>query len=1060
MTTATERAEQARPDTMIIAGRDPSLTEIEQREYNLLAAEVLAGRHDADANLWKYDFIKEPPDMETFLLDDYFLGKSWRPIPNENEGIWPAWLEILCNHLNLSSRVHNLVVTGSLGTGKCLCHNELCLMHDGSIKPVQDIKAGEFLMGDDSTPRRVLSTTKGTGPLYQIYPAKGEPFTCNGTHVLCLKSSISDEIEHVTVEDFLKWPRQQRHRARIYRTAVEWPEKPVNLDPYWLGLWLGDGHTRGPAITTADPEIAAYHADYAAKHGLEITICDKVGNAASSYAAVVKDRRKARIESNPLRKKLAVHGLGALDGSQEKHIPNDFVYNSKRVRLELLAGLLDTDGSKSIGGKRTEKHKTKANNGVYEITVKQEQFARQIKFVAQSLGYFAQTKIKIVNATAYYRTFISGAYNVPTLLSRKHSSIKGQTVSPLTGHIRKADCLKTKFAVIPKGKGRYYGFSVDGNHRFLLKDFTVTHNSSVMVTVLLYRICIATHLKNPQHFFGLARNSNIVYNVLSVTKEAVKETAFGMAMDYMSDSPYFVEVCKYDPDCEYSDYRIPMLNLLPDGRTSHIWLTGGSKGQHVLGRNLLGIGLDEGNFRLEKDPDLKAYELYDQVRTRIANRFQKIETYLPAISIIASSAADESSFTEKVVKEIEEVNHKQAEENAKISDPDARRPPAQMVFRNAVYKIKRHALPGIGKDHHWFRVAYGLKNMEPYILSGWYLEDGAKVGQEPHEEPPPGARTELCPKFYYEAYRRNCRTALQNLSGISTGGAHRLFSSLIDIEMCLSLSEKEGVPDPMMPGVQTFPISSEDDRNVWDYLNHKAFLTLVASRVQPIRHPHNLRYAHIDLATQTLAGVAICHLAGAQLVEGLVKDGQPFSEYRLIVEYDFILTICAGNTKPINLGKIQGFFYWLRDMCGYRFGLITADIWQSEGPLQELESRGFKVDKLSIDRNKSVYTTWRTGFEEHRIRLRRNERMVREAGELLEMDKKFDHPEGGTKDSCDGASGAYWNAVNSDEKLTLASSNAPAVYSGQDMKQTTQPGPPMEIPLPPKGYTRLKTFHV
>lgn len=582
----------------------------------------------------------------------------------------------------------------------------------------------------------------------------------------------------------------------------------------------------------------------------------------------------------------------------------------------------------------------------------------------------------------------------------------------------------------------------------------------MMVTIILYRMCIATMLKNPQNFFGLNRNSNIVYNFLSVTKEAVKDTAFGTALSFMADSPYFVEQCKYDPDLEYSGYRVPMENVLPDGRLSGIWLTAGSKGQHVLGRNLVGIGLDEGNFRLEKDPDLTAYQLYDQVRTRIANRFQKMASYLPALSVIASSAQDESSFTEKVVGEIEE-SQRLLEVSNRLKKPDEEiDPPTQIVFRNSVYKIKRHVLTGIGPDHHWFRVAYGLKNMEPYILSGWYKEDGTAILDEHHEEPPNGAKTELVPKFYWEAFRRNCKSQLQNLSGISVGGAHRLFPSLVDVEHCIQLSEQEGIKSPLIHGVTRMPISSEDSKNIWDYLDHKAFLTRVSSRIQPIRHPQSRRYAHIDLATQSLAGVGICHLAGAQLVEGLVKAGEPFSEYRLIVEYDFILTICAGQNKPINIGKIQKFFFWLRDMCGYQFGLITADMFQSEMPLQELESKQFTVDKLSVDRDKSVYTAWRAGFEEHRIRLHRNEQMIREAENLLEMDKKFDHPPDGSKDTTDGAAGAFYNAVNSDEKLSLGSHNAPSVYTGQQVQQSEVEGPPIEIPLPQKGYTRSKVFRV
>ena len=597
-------------------------------------------------------------------------------------------------------------------------------------------------------------------------------------------------------------------------------------------------------------------------------------------------------------------------------------------------------------------------------------------------------------------------------------------------------------------------------HNMVLTGSLGIGKTAMMVTMLLYRITLATMLKNPQNFFGLSRGSNIVYNFLSVTKEAVKDTAFGDAMSYMGNSPYFTEVCKFDPDSDYSGYRIPLLNTLPTGKASGLWLTAGSKGQHVLGRNLMGIGLDEGNFRLEKNPDLTAYTLYDSVRTRIANRFQRHSYFLPAISIIASSAADESSFTEKVVNEIDEANRILDAENAKLAANEAPNPRQQIVFRNAVYKIKRHALPGITPDHHWFRVAYGLKNMEPYILSGWYKENGEKVGTDPHEDPPSGARTELVPKFYFEAYRRNTKAQLQNLSGISVGGAHRLFPSLIDIEHCLEVSKADQVPHPLKPGMQIMPISSENNQHIWDFLDHKAFLTRVMSRVQPKRHPNNLRYAHIDLATQTMAGVAICHLAGNQRVDGLVRDGEPFSEYRLIVEYDFILTICAGETKPINLEKIQRFFFWLRDQCGYQFGLITADMYNSEMPLQMLEAKGFKVDRLSVDRDKTVYTSWRAGFEERRIRLHRNDQMIREAEELLEADKKFDHPPDGSKDTTDAAAGAYYNAVSSTEKLSLGSDNQPGVYGGRPPQgEDPKEVPPVDIVLPAKSYDRSKIFH-
>jgi len=922
---------------------------------------------------WEKDYWRKPPTMRQFIEDPFWLGSTLLP-SEDSVGIFPTWREILLQDFDMGSTVHNLVITGSLGIGKCLGYNELCLMHDGAVKPVQQIQVGDLLMGDDSTPRRVMSTMSGRGPLYQIYPSKGEPFVCNGAHILCLKSSVSDEIEHVSVEDFLKWPIEKKNKARLYRVPVEWAEKTVLIDPYWLGLWLGDGTSRRVEITTMDEAIRDYHIAYCSQFpelNLHVYNAGK-GAKASSYTFTVP--RGSRYK-NPVRLKLEHYGLTEWAQTCPKFIPNDYLYNSRSIRLKLFAGLIDTDGSKSRGGKCTAAKRDKASNGVYEITVKYERFANQIRFLAQSLGFFAQTKVKIVNSTAYYRTIISGAYDVPSLLERKVSRARGTTLSPLTGHVREANCLKTKFAVIPKGDGDYYGFEIDGNHRFLLKDFTVTHNTYVMVTILLYRLTLATLLRNPSSFFGLGAGSKIIYNVLSVTKTQVQETAFGDAQNFMARSEYFLKDCDFDPDSKHSNFRVEL--------PGDIYFTAGSKGWHVLGRNVLGVALDEGNWRNEADPDTKAYDLYNEVRVRIQNRFMRSSKFLPAISILASSARDESSFTEKVIKEIEKVND----------------PKHQLVYRHAVYKIKRHVLKLSG---NWFKVCYGLKTQEPYVMTGIYAEDGTPLPGETHEQTPQGASVELVPVEYLPDFKRRPRTALQSVSGISTGGSNRFFPTTIDVERCIELAEHDGIVDPARPGVKFMSVSTEDDTNVWDYLDHNKFLTKVASVIQPRRHPSMARFAHLDLATQTMAGLAVCHLVNSKLVEGLVdKSGNPFSEYRLIVEYDFILTITAGRTKPISLEKIQNFILWLAQKCNYRFAAVTADQYQSSMPLQMLESRGFKTDLLSVDRDKKVYTAWRQAFEELRLRPYRSDQLTQEIECLVDDGKKVDHPKDGSKDTSD-----------------------------------------------------------
>jgi hypothetical protein len=555
----------------------------------------------------------------------------------------------------------------------------------------------------------------------------------------------------------------------------------------------------------------------------------------------------------------------------------------------------------------------------------------------------------------------------------------------------------------------------------------------VTVTILLYRIVLARCLRNPQAFFGLTKGSAIFYATLSVTRSVVQETAFGDFLNFMTNSPFFVEECHFNPEKKYASFRIPL------GKS--IYLTAGSQGWHIIGRNAMGVALDEGNFRLEANPDLKAYKLYDEVRTRIRNRFQRMAGFLPAISILSSSARDESSFTERVKTDIEK---------SKATDPD------QRIYSYPVYVIKQHTLTLSPK---WFKVAYGLKNVDPFILKGSYDKKGNPIDDgEMKEEPPPGAKVELVPYNYIEDFRRNVKNALQNVSGISTGGSFRFISNQIDLEKAIEAGESTGIVAPHT--TTQLPISEEDKSNIWDFLNPKLFLTKQMSRFQPKRDPFAARYCHIDLATRTQAGLSICHIAGRQLVQGLVKDGgEVFDEYRVVVEYDFILSIVAGKSKPISIIKVINFLYWLRDVCGYRFALVTADQFQSALPLQMLENKGFKTANLSVDRSKKPYEAWRAGFEERRIRMFRHPILLTEAENLVDLVDKVDHLPDQSKDVCDSAAGCYYSAITfKDDRVTNSAFGAePSIYTNlnndDDEKPLVNPVNLDQYRKPTKSFT-------
>lgn len=139
------------------------------------------------------------------------------------------------------------VILGPAGTGKCLGRGTPVLMFNGAVVPVELIVEGDLLMGPDSLPRRVLATTTGTGPLFKITPTKGDPWICNGPHVMTLKGTNqkAGQIRDVPLDFVLK---EQAHRTngrpdkdwKLFRVPVNFRnDNKLPVDPYLLGTCTG-----------------------------------------------------------------------------------------------------------------------------------------------------------------------------------------------------------------------------------------------------------------------------------------------------------------------------------------------------------------------------------------------------------------------------------------------------------------------------------------------------------------------------------------------------------------------------------------------------------------------------------------------------------------------------------------------------------------------------------------------------------------------------------------------------------------------------------------------------
>ena len=353
------------------------------------------------------------------------------------------------------------ILAGRPGAGKCLGGETKVVMFDGTLRKARDVKEGEFLMGPDSLPRQVLGTTCGYGQMYEIQQNKGMNYMVNDVHVLSLKASGTEgsrkhgEIVNIPVNEYLKKSEKFQIKHKGWATGWELPHQIQPIPSYLLGVWLGDGTASKSDITNSDPEVIYYCEEYARRENYQFcTVRDR-----NTYTIKITDKQR---RSNSLQAKLR-----RLDVLGNKHIPDVYLRGSRYQRLELLAGLLDTDGHN-------------VDDRYYEITQKSRTLIEQIKYLANSLGYRTtltpkKGTIKSLDFTGdYWRLTIYGAIDeIPLKVERK--TIKNKKTGDKPTGIKVQDV----------GYGYYYGFELSGDHLFLLEDGTVTHNTSMALQIAL-----------------------------------------------------------------------------------------------------------------------------------------------------------------------------------------------------------------------------------------------------------------------------------------------------------------------------------------------------------------------------------------------------------------------------------------------------------------------------------------------------------------------------------------------------------------------------------------------
>ena len=134
-------------------------------------------------------------------------------------------------------------------------------------------------------------------------------------------------------------------------------------------------------------------------------------------------------------------------------IKENILYNASNIRLQFLAGLLDSNKFKA----------TNLNNSTIMLSFREERLADIVLTIIQMLGFNGSKQcVDYIHQITFYGNFTT----IPT----KKFKIPKINI--------KRNSLEFQFKVIPKGVGQYYGFTIDSpNKLFLLKDCTVVHNT-------------------------------------------------------------------------------------------------------------------------------------------------------------------------------------------------------------------------------------------------------------------------------------------------------------------------------------------------------------------------------------------------------------------------------------------------------------------------------------------------------------------------------------------------------------------------------------------------------
>lgn len=338
-----------------------------------------------------------------------------------------------------------------MGLGKCTDDDTALLTVDGMSK-VGLIKVGDYLYDRKGKPTKVLALYKHKNKrAFKVTMKDGRSFICCDEHIIPYygyAKKIQNKTLAEMINDFKITTSQgyTKYKYRIpHNQEVEFEKKEHIIHPYVLGILIGDGCLREQTLSISSNEVQIIH---------------KVADLMSiprKNTDIVRDK----LDNLKLKGKL----------SDEKFIPEEYMYDSIENRMELLKGLLDSDDCVNIS------HKGAIH---YSFSTLNQKLADQVQSLCLSLGIACKVNPYVYDGKLHD---ISVRLFTPKIIvsSDKHLEKLKQGEYKSTYH------LMTPIVNIEEVEPRDMTcFTVDNEEQlFLINDYIVTHNTLITLSAMV-----------------------------------------------------------------------------------------------------------------------------------------------------------------------------------------------------------------------------------------------------------------------------------------------------------------------------------------------------------------------------------------------------------------------------------------------------------------------------------------------------------------------------------------------------------------------------------------------